>query len=78
MAERGSGKEDDSSVMTTAGDGRGAVTLPTRPPPSIAAIFLSPGIFFFPSFSFSRFLPVANPRGGGASRSREAAGEERA
>ena len=37
--------------MMTAGDGRGAVTLPTRPPPSIATICSSPGILSFPSLS---------------------------
>ena len=79
--EGGTGAWDErkggQSPVTGRGDGRGAVTLPTRPPPGIATIFLSPGIHSFPSFSFSRFFPVANPLGGGASRSREAAGEGR-
>ena len=70
-------RKEGSPPVSGGGDGRGAVTLPTRPPPGIATIFLSPGILSFPSFSFSRFFPVANPLGGGASRSREAAGEGR-
>ena len=49
--------------MTGRGDGRGAVTLPTRPPPGIATIFfLSPGIHSFPSFSFSRFFSPSRTR----------------
>ena len=73
---RGSGREA-SSAVETAGNGRSAAALPTRPSPGIATFFFSPGILSYPSFFFRRFLPVANPLGGGASRSREAAGEGR-
>ena len=74
---RGTRGKEVSPPVKGGGDGRGAVTLPTRPRPGIATIFLSPGILSFPSFSFNRFFPVANPLGGGACRSREAAGEGR-
>ena len=40
-----------SSVVKTGGDGRGAVTLPTRPPPSIETILYHLGSFHFPPSS---------------------------
>ena len=76
----GAGREERRSVLPVkgGGDGRGAVTLPTRPPPGIATIFFYRlGSFHFPPSPSAGFFPVANPLGGGASRSREAAGEGR-
>ena len=63
--------------VSGGGDGRGAVTLPTRPPPALQRFFYRLGSFHFPPSPSAVFFPVANPLGGGASRSREAAGEGR-
>ena len=75
---RGTRGKEVSPPVTGRGDGRGAVTLPTRPPPGIATIFFYRlGSILFPPSPSAVFFPVANPLGGGASRSREAAGEGR-
>ena len=75
---RGTRGKEVSPPVTGRGDGRGAVTLPTRPPPGIATIFFYRlGSILFPPSPSAAFFPVANTLGGGASRSREAAGEGR-
>ena len=62
MAEGGSGKQA-SQLRQPAENGGGAVTLPTRPPPSTATIFLSPGILSFPFILLQPFSPRREPAG---------------
>ena len=61
---RGTRGKEVSPPVTGRGDGRGAVTLPTRPPPGIATIFFYRlGSILFPPSPSAVFFPRREPAG---------------